>query len=147
MKHLTFEQILDRDGSLVYKTRGISMLPLLRQDRDLVVIKKKTDEPLKRFDVALYKRDEKYVLHRVIHVKDGRYDIRGDNTFRIEDVPEEAVLGVLTEINRNGKSIKADNPSYMRYVRFWNSIYPLRSVYHRCRTSLGRLKRKIFRKA
>ena len=70
MNHVTFEQILERDGKLVYKTRGISMLPLLRQDRDLVVIEKKNNEPLKRFDVALYKRGEKYVLHRVINVKD-----------------------------------------------------------------------------
>ncbi len=147
MNHVTFEQILERDGKLVYKTRGISMLPLLRQDRDLVVIEKKNNEPLKRFDVALYKRGEKYVLHRVINVKDGSYEIRGDNTFVMEHVPDDSVIGVLTEINRNGKSFRTDKPSYLRYVRFWNSIYPLRSVYHSCRKSLGRIKRKILRKS
>ena len=41
MSKLTFENILDRDGILVYKTKGVSMRPLLRQDRDLVVIEKK----------------------------------------------------------------------------------------------------------
>lgn len=116
MNHVTFEQILERDGKLVYKTRGISMLPLLRQDRDLVVIEKKNNEPLKRFDVALYKRGEKYVLHRVINVKDGSYEIRGDNTFVMEHVPDDSVIGVLTEINRNGKSFRTDKPSDRKSV-------------------------------
>ena len=34
----TFEEILARDGRLVYKTRGTSMLPMLHQERDLVII-------------------------------------------------------------------------------------------------------------
>ena len=36
---MTFEDILARDGKLVYKTRGVSMEPMLRQNRDLVVIR------------------------------------------------------------------------------------------------------------
>lgn len=32
------ENILAKDGKLVYKTRGVSMEPMLRQKRDLVVI-------------------------------------------------------------------------------------------------------------
>ena len=34
----TFEDILARDEILVYKTCGVSMEPMLRQNRDLVVI-------------------------------------------------------------------------------------------------------------
>ena len=34
----TFEEILEKDGKLVYKTKGISMNPMLYQNRDLVVI-------------------------------------------------------------------------------------------------------------
>ena len=35
---MTFEDLLARDGSLVYRTKGVSMEPMLRQDRDLVTI-------------------------------------------------------------------------------------------------------------
>ena len=35
MSRSTFEDLLGRDGVLVYKTRGVSMEPMLRQDRDL----------------------------------------------------------------------------------------------------------------
>ena len=34
----TFEEILKKDGRLVYKTRGVSMLPMLHQNRDIAVI-------------------------------------------------------------------------------------------------------------
>ena len=34
----TFEEILEKDGKLVYKTKGVSMNPMLYQNRYLVVI-------------------------------------------------------------------------------------------------------------
>lgn len=34
----TFEEILEKDGKLVYKTKGVSMNPKLYRNRDLVVI-------------------------------------------------------------------------------------------------------------
>ena len=35
---VTFEELLEKDGRLVYKTKGVSMLPMLHQNRDLVII-------------------------------------------------------------------------------------------------------------
>ena len=51
----TFEEILEKDGKLVYKTKGVSMNPMLYQNRDLVVIVPKEGR-LKPLDVALYRR-------------------------------------------------------------------------------------------
>ncbi|MBQ6052852.1 MAG: hypothetical protein IJL30_06145 [Clostridia bacterium] len=36
---LSFEKLLSRDGYLVYKTSGVSMEPMLRQNRDTVGIR------------------------------------------------------------------------------------------------------------
>ena len=41
MEKSTFEQELERKGNITYTCRGISMLPLLRQKRDLFTITKK----------------------------------------------------------------------------------------------------------
>ena len=65
----TFEQLLAQDGRLVYKTKGTSMEPMLRQNRDLVIIEVPASR-LKKYDVALYRRGESYVLHRVVDVKE-----------------------------------------------------------------------------
>ena len=138
----TFEDILARDGRLVYKTKGVSMLPLLHQERDLVVIEVPKGR-LKKYDVALYKRGDNTVLHRVIHVKEESYEIRGDNTYSLEKVPDSAILGVLTSFVRKGKRISAKNPLYLCYVRIWNLLYPVRAFYVRGRRFLGRIYRRL----
>lgn len=123
----TFEEILEKDGKLVYKTKGISMNPMLYQNRDLVVIEVPQGR-LRKYDVALYRRGKSYVLHRVIGVnEDGTYSIRGDNTYSIETVPEEAVIGVLTGFVRDGRQYSVTDPEYQRYVKLWDAAYPVRS--------------------
>ena len=91
----TFEEVLEKDGRLVYKTRGVSMLPMLHQNRDIIVIVP-LKRRLKKYDVVLYKRGSSYILHRIVGVRDEEYLIRGDNTYRLEHVPQETVIGVLT---------------------------------------------------
>ena len=59
----TFEEELERTGKLVYTNVGDSMMPLIRQDKDLLIIEKKPEGRLKKYDVPLYRRDSgQYVL-------------------------------------------------------------------------------------
>ncbi len=138
----TFEEILKKDRRLVYKTRGISMLPMLHQNRDIVVIVP-PEVRLKKYDVALYKRGSSYVLHRIIGIQDGEYLIRGDNTYRIEHVPQELVIGVLTGFVRNGKSYTAEDTGYQIYCRLWNAIYPMRKLLFLMRIAAGKTARLL----
>ena len=140
--YTTFEELLKRDGSLVYKTRGVSMEPMLRQNRDLVTIQAPVSR-LQKYDVALYKRDKGYVLHRVIGVEKDHYLIRGDNTFVLEIVPDSAVIGVLTGFQRKGRHYSVSNRAYQRYARVWCAIYPLRACCFRLRRFAGRIARKL----
>lgn len=138
----TFEDLLARDGRLVYKTKGRSMEPMLRQNRDLVILRVPASR-LQKYDVALYRRGNDYVLHRVIRVCDGHYLIRGDNTYASEAVPDEAVIGVLTGFQRKGKQHAVTEKGYRLYVRFWNAIYPLRRFRQRLRGLAVRAARKL----
>ena len=67
---MKIEEILIREGKYVGAMVGVSMLPMLKSGRDLVVILPAKSR-LKPFDVALYKRDGKYWLHRVITIANG----------------------------------------------------------------------------
>lgn len=138
----TFEEILSRDGRLIYKTRGVSMQPMLYQNRDLVIIET-FEGRLKPYDVALYKRGKQYVLHRVLSLGDGVYYIRGDNTYVMETVPDGNVLGVLTGFVRKGKQHLVTEPGYRFYSRFWHKIYPLRVFRLRIRSKLRKLLAKL----
>ena len=137
-----FEDLLQKDGRLVYKTKGTSMEPMLRQNRDLVIIEVPS-ACLQKYDVALYTRADQYVLHRVIGVEDGYYRIRGDNTYAIEQVPFDAVIGVLKSFNRKGKLHTVTERGYRFYARFWNAIYPLRALWKRMRRLLIRAAKKL----
>lgn len=138
---MEFEELLTRDGFLVYKTRGVSMEPMLHQNRDLVIIRNPSSR-LQKYDVALYRRGKGYVLHRVIGVEKDHYLIRGDNTYSVEIVPDEAVIGVLTSFKRKGKEIGTDNRLYQFYVRFWDAIYPIRALYAHFRLAAIRAARR-----
>lgn len=140
----TFEEILERYGKLVYKTKGISMLPMLRQNRDLVIIEKPHGR-LKKYDVALYKRGSKYVLHRVIKVREKDYIIRGDNTYQPEyGISDRNIIGVLTGFVRDGKETDTANKKYLIYVHFWCAVYPIRFLYRKVKSFLEKIKRKVF---
>ena len=141
-KTASLEDLLARDGHLVYKTRGVSMEPMLRQNRDLVIIRVPASR-LKKYDVALYRRGDAYVLHRVIVVGPDHYLIRGDNTYSLEKVPDAAVIGVLTGFQRRGKQHEVTERGYRLYVRLWDALYPLRRVCFGCRRTAVRIARKL----
>jgi len=133
-------------GACASTTRGTSMRPLFKTGRDVVVIEQPTRE-LKKYDVVLYRYPSgKYVLHRIIRVCEDEYLIRGDNTFTVEHIPREWILGILVRFNRKGKSHSVDERGFRVYSVLWNFIYPLRLLLHKCRLLLGRVYRRLFKR-
>lgn len=112
----SIEQVLKETGVYIGPTVGTSMLPMLKNRRDTIVVKAKT-ERLKPLDVALYVRGGKYILHRVLTVTDTGYIIRGDNCYYDEIVPEETVIGVLTEFFRKETHYLCTDEKYLAYAR------------------------------
>lgn len=51
---MTYEEYFKRHTELIYRNVGVSMLPMLKQGRDLFILKKKTDQRCKKYDVVLY---------------------------------------------------------------------------------------------
>ncbi len=126
-KVYTFEEILRGKGVFMYTNVGYSMMPLLRQKRDIIEIKKKEPGKCKKYDVVLYKRGETYILHRILKVRPDGYIIAGDhNTFIEKDVTDDMILGVMTRVIRDGKSITPENIWYKLYVHLWCDVYPVR---------------------
>ena len=131
---ISFEALLARDGKLVYTNKGVSMIPLLRQDRDLMIIEKKGEGRCRRFDAVLFRRPGvdgrgAYVMHRIVRVNDdGTYYIVGDNCLTGETVREENVLGVLRGVVRDGKTVDSHSLGYRAYVWLWGGRPGLRRL-------------------
>lgn len=129
MDKSTFEEQLAKSGKLIYTNKGDSMMPLIKQDRDLLIISRKPRRRLKKYDVPLYKRDSgQYVLHRILQVRPHDYVICGDNRWSKEyGIQDRHIIGVLTAVVRNGKEISVNDWKYRAYVHLWCDFFPIRA--------------------
>lgn len=146
----SIEELVESEGKYVGPTSGVSMLPMLKTGRDTIVVKKKEGR-LRPLDVALYRRGEKYVLHRVIRVLDGGYLIRGDNCYEDELVRESDVFGVLTEYFKKDERIDCNtDEKYLKYAKRRVKNYRFRRVFvpffRRCKAVAAKAYRRIFKK-
>ena len=105
---ISYEEYLDRYGTLTYSVVGSSMLPLLRQGKDLFTVTKKGPERCRRGDVVLYRRPpDSYVLHRIIEVRPEDYVILGDNCvnkeYGIKAIPAWTAAIIIPNLTRNDR--------------------------------------------
>ena len=141
-----FAAVLADEGMLVTTTMGVSMRPMLREGRDVIVVRPlPRGERLRVGDVPLYRVGDRYVLHRVIGVHDGWYAIRGDNCVTVERVTDEQVLGRLEEWYRGERHGTTADPLYRCYWRLWVALWPVRRVARRVCALAGRVKRLLMR--
>ena len=128
----TYEEELCRHGKIIHTNVGTSMMPLLRQHRDVMIIEKPSGR-LKKYDCPLYKTPSgKYILHRIVKVRENDYVIIGDNCVTFErGVTDKHIIGVLTGVIRDGKTITMNNKGYKLYYHLWcDFIYIRIAILH-----------------
>ncbi len=112
---------LNSGGTVTFTPKGKSMLPMLRDGEDVVVLSKPSGR-LHLFDIPLYRRGNGvYVLHRIVNFDaDGSYVLCGDNQFTLEHgIKDSDIIGVVTAFYRKGKAYSVNSFSYRLYVNFW----------------------------
>lgn len=144
---LSFEEYLDRYGSLTYTNVGVSMMPLLRQGKDLFTVQKKGGERCRRGDVVLYTRPpDQYVLHRVIEVRPDDYVILGDNCVNKEyGIRDTDILGVMTAYVRGDKTHSVTEKRYRLYTAYILGLMPVRIFYRKVKAKLIRGVKKLIK--
>lgn len=142
---ISYEDYLNEYGTLTYSNVGTSMLPLLRQGKDLFTVEKKDPATrCRRGDVVLYRRPpDKYVLHRIVEVRPDGYVIRGDNCVAKEyGIRDEDILGVMTGYVRDGREHSVNEPGYRAYSAAWTALAPVRILLKRAAGRLARAGRR-----
>ena len=131
---------LEAGQTIRFSPRGISMLPMLRQGRDSVVLSP-LPEKLKKYDLPLYQRSNgQYVLHRVVKVGE-RYTCIGDNQFVLEpDLEHSQMIALVTTFYRGDRKWEVTSPLYRVYCVFWHYSRPLRHFWRR---GMGWLRRHL----
>ena len=142
----TVEEEIREHGTYATNTVGTSMRPLFKTHRDVVLLKA-LEREIRKYDVVFYSDERgRHILHRVIGFHDGYFIIRGDNTFVKEYVQPERIIAYMVAFNRNGKHHNTDEFGYKLYSRLWHYIYPIRALWRKTRSLLGKIKRKLLNK-
>lgn len=134
-----FQERLRSGQKVRFAPRGISMLPMLRQGIDSVVLSP-VPEKLHKYDLPLYLRpDGKYILHRVVKVGEDSYTCIGDNLFQYEyDIRHDCMLALVTSFYRGEKEYSVTDWRYRLYCRIWHYTRPLRHFMRRVKNWLRR---------
>lgn len=109
------EDQLNNQGFIVSDISGTSMYPFLIQNKHRIIVSKVNINDIKKYDVVLYKSNNKYILHRVIDIKDNTLLIRGDNTPNIEYVSVQNILGKLVSYYDHNKCIDVSDEMNLKY--------------------------------
>ena len=133
-------ELLAKGQSVRIYPKGVSMLPMLRQGIDSVMLSPVKGK-LKKYDLPLYRRDNgQYVLHRVVKAGD-TYTCMGDNQFHKEpNLRHDQMIALVTAFYRNGKYHSVNEPTYRIYCRFWHYSRGLRHFWRR---GIGWLRRHM----
>ena len=108
------EKSLKENKVFITYTKGDSMMPMLEEGKDRVVIAP-PEFPLKKGDVPVYKKDGHYTMHRIVKLTKKGYIICGDNRVYLEkDIKDEDIVGVLKAFYKGDKLIECTNEKYIK---------------------------------
>ena len=122
-------------------TNGTSMLPLIGNGCDTVVLKKPAVGGLKKYDIPLYRRaDGSFVLHRIIRVTKDGYVLCGDNQTAPEaGVTDENILAVACGvIKRDGRIYHLRGARYRVYCAALSVFRPIRRILSKVKRLIPR---------
>ena len=122
---------------------GSSMLPMIRDGRDSVILTA-VKSRLKKYDIPLYRREDgKYILHRIIAVGD-TYTCLGDNLFWVErGITDDQIIAVVSAIKREGREISVNSPFYRVKSVVRVKTYKIRCFAFRAKRKAKRIISKI----
>lgn len=86
--------------NIEFNVLGDSMYPVLMPG-DIIEVKKEQKYSLGDIIVFLYK-NEGIIVHRLLRIKNHILYLKGDNSFRLEDISIDNVIGKVISVNRCG---------------------------------------------
>ena len=129
---------------------GGSMRPLIRVNRDKVMLVSVDPQEIKVGDIVLFPgrfQTANYCLHRVYQLDGDRVQTFGDGNLKPDGwMPRSNILGKAKLIRRGKLTIDCDDPKWQkraaRWVRLWK-IRPLLMLPHRVVDKIERTVKKI----
>lgn len=141
------EEVLASGGEFRLYPKGISMKPLIRQEKDSVTLKGTSDVALEKYDMAFYRRESgQFVLHRVMEKEaDGSYTMCGDNQLYLEKgIRQDQIISRVECLYRKDRAVDFGGFKYRVYLKLWCCM-PVRRFLMLPSRAVKKLKRILFK--
>lgn len=120
-------ECLSSGSDATIPVKGFSMLPLIRAEKDLVVLG--TVDELREKDIVLFRYNGRYVMHRIISIDGDKVEIMGDGVPESrERVHRADICAKAKAVLRRGKR-RIDPYSRFNLWLFdrWYALLPVRN--------------------
>ena len=97
--------------SVRFRSKGVSMYPLIRGDKDEILLSPCCHKDLAVMDVVLFRYRGQHVLHRIVHREGDLLTLKGDGSYTaVEECAVDDVIGrVKAVIRPSGRVISTDS--------------------------------------
>ncbi|KGO01216.1 S24/S26 family peptidase [Porphyromonas sp. COT-290 OH3588] len=101
--------------------KGWSMLPMIWQERDTLLLAPLSVDSISLGRIVLVKlSDKRYVIHRIVKMEGEQLTLRGDgNPYQIELCTKSQVLAELVGVKRNGKMMMRGSKRWAIFEHLW----------------------------
>ena len=120
------KQLISEGHTVTIRVKGHSMRPLLENYRDTATIC--PFNTLQKGDIVLAEIfPTKFVLHRIIKIKNKQLTLMGDGNIKgVEQCTTDDVIGLVTSVSRKGKVWKANDFRWRLLKNIWPRLNPIR---------------------
>ena len=136
-------ELLSKNHSLNYRTKGMSMYPTLRPG-DKAIVEKCEADKCKRGDIVVFRQDNKLICHRIIKSDFRRGELsiltKGDNC-RKADKPftSDSLLGIVRVFERDGKQRSFDDNRHRISKFIYQNLPESGLIYNRMHHLVSRV--------
>ena len=113
--------LLAEGKKVIVSAAGNSMYPLIRNQKDAIVLTAYKGESVSIGDMIFYKRTNgQYVLHRVVAIENGEFTLMGDNqTLQEKGITNQQIIALPIAVIRGKKTIDINSKGYLLYKKAW----------------------------
>jgi len=125
------QRLLQEGHTVTLLVRGNSMNPFLVDRRDKVVIAPLpiNGPVIGDLPLAYDRKNQRYVLHRLIRKEGAHYILRGDGNLKgTEQISANDLIGIVTHLQRKGRTYSIQGRCWRTYSAIWLKLIPIRRI-------------------
>ena len=118
------EQVLTEGEDVRIRMKGHSMRPLLRQERDTVVLRRCDVRRLRPGDVVLFRYRGQHILHRILRRDGAHFLLAGAGNYRLREqcTSDDIVARMVCVVRPSGRIVDCASRRWRIQSRLWLAV-------------------------